>query len=63
MTWTLILSLGAVAYFLKLLGAVIMIGWRVASNPPFFSRKPEVAKPGFLDGVPGTANATTDTEA
>ncbi|MEI2701907.1 MAG: APC family permease [Baekduia sp.] len=44
-----------------LMGAVIMLVWRFASSPAFFSRKPEVATPGFLDGVVTPVAATTDT--
>ena len=46
-----------------LLGVIVMLVFRIVDNPAFFKRKPEVATPGFLDGVPGTATATTDTEA
>ena len=44
------------------LGAVTMLVWRVSSSPAFFNRRPEVAVPGFLDGVTTPAPApTTDT--
>jgi len=44
-----------------LTGALIMLVWRVASSPPFFNRKPEVATPGFLDGVVTPTAPSSDT--
>ena len=47
-----------------LVGVVIMIVWRLTADPAFLRRRPEVATPGFLDGVPTPALAhSTDEEA